>query len=62
MIVTFFYPIDTMRIMKRRDLLMITIGGILALVVGLSAASLLGVDVGLLQGAIGSGFNGIYPP
>lgn len=48
--------------MKRRDLLMITIGGILALVVGLSAASLLGVDVGLLQGAIGSGFNGIYPP
>ncbi|MGD9936092.1 MAG: hypothetical protein AB7S61_01285 [Methanoregulaceae archaeon] len=48
--------------MKRRDLLMITIAGILAIVVGLSVASMLGVDVGLLQGAIGSGVNGIYPP
>lgn len=43
-------------------MLMITIAGILAIVVGLSAASMLGFDVGLLQGAIGSGFNGIYPP
>ncbi|HOT95028.1 MAG TPA: hypothetical protein PK089_07575 [Methanoregulaceae archaeon] len=48
--------------MERRDRLMIAIAGILAIVVGLSAASLLGIDVGFLQGAIGSGFNGIYPP
>ena len=46
--------------MERRDILIIAIAGILAIVVGLTLASLLGLEVGLLQGSIVT--RGIYPP
>ena len=46
--------------MERRDTLIIAIAGILAIVAGLTLASLLGVEIGFLQGNIVT--NGIYPP
>lgn len=46
--------------MERRDSLLLAIAGILAVVVGLTVASLLGLEVGFLQGSIG--LDGIYPP
>ncbi|MEN6342284.1 MAG: hypothetical protein ABFC89_06950 [Methanospirillum sp.] len=46
--------------MERRDTLIIAIAGILAVVVGLTAATLLGVDIGFLSGSIIT--NSPYPP
>ena len=38
--------------MERKNLLIIAIAGIIAVVVGLSVATVLGLDLGFLQGAI----------
>ncbi|HIH03590.1 MAG TPA: hypothetical protein HA263_07010 [Methanoregulaceae archaeon] len=46
--------------MERRNILILTITGILAVVVGLTVASLLGVDIGFLSGSIIT--NSPYPP
>jgi hypothetical protein len=46
--------------MERRDTLILAIAGILAIVAGLTLASLLGLEIGLLQGSIVT--TGIYPP
>jgi hypothetical protein len=46
--------------MERRDTLILAIAGILAVVAGLTLASLFGLEVGFLQGSIG--MDGIYPP
>jgi hypothetical protein len=52
--------------MERRDALIIAIAGILAIVAGLTLASLLGIEIGFLQGGIYPpgiiGPTGIYPP
>ena len=52
--------------MERHDTLIIAIAGILAVVAGLTLASLLGFEIGSLQGGIYPpgivGPTGIYPP
>lgn len=52
--------------MERRDTLVIAIAGILAIVAGLTLASLLGFEFGFMQGGIYPpgivGPTGIYPP
>jgi hypothetical protein len=46
--------------MERRNILIFTIVGIMAVVVGLTVASLLGINTGFLSGSIG--FFSPYPP
>ena len=52
--------------MERHDTLIIAIAGIRAVVAGLTLASLLGFEIGFLQGGIYPpgivGPTGIYPP
>jgi len=49
--------------MQRRNLILIAVAGIVAVVVGLTTASIFGLDISFLSGFIGGGnTNGIYPP
>ncbi len=62
----FKFRTPLLKCMERRDTLILAIAGILAIVAGLTLASLLGVEIGFLQGGIYPpgiiGPTGIYPP
>jgi hypothetical protein len=48
--------------MERRNLIIIAVAGIVAVVIGVTAATAFGLDVGILSGALGPGFDGPLPP